>query len=182
MDIIETQRLRLEEWNRKDAEDLFEYARNPNVGPAAGWKPHESIRESKQIIKKVFIPAGVWKITYKENGKAVGTISFSEDKRRPDINCKELGYSINEDYWGMGLMSEAVDAVIEYGFDVMKLEMMSITTGPDNMGSRRIIEKMGFVYEGTLRHSYKIYDNSIRDLRCYSLFKSEWLKVQSEHL
>lgn len=178
MDIIETKRLRLDQWSKKDAEDLYQYAKNPAVGPAAGWKPHSDVKESKLIIKKVFIPADVWKIVLKETGKPIGTISFDIDKRRPNINSKELGYSLDQNYWNKGLMTEAADAVIEYGFNVLKLDIISITTGTDNLQSRRVIEKLGFRYEGTQRHSYRIYDNSIRDLMCYSLFKEEWLELQ----
>ena len=62
MKTLETQRLLLSAWRKKDAADLYEYAKNPNVGPHAGWKPHGDVKESRQIIKTLFIPNGVWAI------------------------------------------------------------------------------------------------------------------------
>lgn len=56
---IETERLYLRMWNKKDAADFYEYAQSPNVGPVAGWKPHTSQAESKQIIVDVFAEDGM---------------------------------------------------------------------------------------------------------------------------
>ena len=85
MKTLETQRLLLSAWRKKDAADLYEYAKNPNVGPHAGWKPHGDVKESRQIIKTLFIPNGVWAIRDRESGRAIGTISLEEDKYRPGI-------------------------------------------------------------------------------------------------
>lgn len=175
MNKLITPRLILDQWKKKDAADFYEYARNPNVGPHAGWKPHESVRESKRIIKNVFLPNRVWAIRDKETGKVIGSIGFEEDKFRPGIKSRELGYSLSEEYWGKGIMTEAAKAVIEYGFVSMKLDMISICTGPENKRSQSVIRKCGFVYEGTLRKAYKIYDGSLRDVLCHSLLREEYL-------
>lgn len=190
MDRLETERLILDRWRKKDARDLFAYASTPNVGPLAGWSPHRSVKESKMRIKKLFIPNGTWKIMLKEGavsgsdasngsnklraGVAIGSIGFEPDPKRPEIKARELGYSLAEEYWGMGLMTEAGLAVIEYGFTKMELEVISIETAPDNARSRRVIEKLGFKYEGTLRDSYMTIDEVVRDTMVYSILKSEW--------
>lgn len=174
MRTIETERLILSDWKKKDAADLFEYAQNPNVGPHAGWKPHENVKESKQIIKTIFIPGGSWAIREKQTGKAIGSISLEPDKYRPGISSKELGYSLSEEHWGKGIMTEAAKAVIDYGFKYLKLEIIAICTGPENQRSQSVIRKCGFTYEGTLRRAYKIYDGTERDVRCYSLMKTEY--------
>lgn len=171
---LETDRLILSPWTRKDAADLYEYASNPNVGPHAGWKPHSDIKESKKIIKTVFQPNGVWAIRDRENGRAIGSISFDTDKYRPGINSRELGYSLSEAYWGKGIMTEAAAAVIRYGFEEMKLDMICICTGPENKRSQSVIRKCGFTYEGTLRRAYRIYDGTLRDVLCHSLMKEEY--------
>lgn len=177
---IETERLYLRMWNKKDAADLFEYAQNPNVGPIAGWKPHGSEAESRLIITDFFMKNMVWAIADKTTGKVIGSIGFSEDKIRPGINSKELGYSLAEEYWGRGLMTEAANSMIEYAFDELRLDVLSITTMEDNIRSRRVIEKCGFKYEGTLRNSYKIYDGNIRTIRCYSMLKEEYENKKRE--
>lgn len=174
MRVLETERLILSSWKRRDAVDLYEYAKNPNVGPHAGWKPHEDVRESRLIIRTIFKPGHVWAIRDKETGKAIGTIGFDEDKHRPGIKSREIGYSLSEMYWGKGLMTEAAKEVIRYGFDELKLDMLCITTGPENERSQSVIQKCGFTYEGTLRKAFKIYDGSLRDVLCYSLMREEY--------
>ena len=171
---LETERLILDKWSVKDAPDLFAYAKNPNVGPAAGWEPHKSVAHSKSIIRNVFKPNGTWKIVWRKTGKPIGTIGLTADRRRQDPGSRELGYSLDEAFWGRGIMGEAVEAVLAYAFAEMGLTMVSVATGKDNEKSRRVIEKAGFRYEGTERRSFRMYDGSFLDERVYSLLKEEW--------
>ena len=178
--ILETERLLLRMWSKKDAEELYSYAKNPNVGPAAGWKPHESVGESKQIIETVFLNNMAWAVVDKKSGRVIGSIGFEADKYRPNINSKEMGYSLAEEYWGKGLMTEAAKTLIKYGFEVLNLDVIMIGTSENNMRSRRVIEKCGFTYEGTLRRAYRIYDNSIKEVRCYSMLREEYRFLADE--
>lgn len=171
---LHTERLYLRGWRKDDADSLFRYAQNPNVGPRAGWKPHESRRESRRIICDIFMPNTVWAIIYKETGEIIGSIGLEKDKFRPGVNSREMGYSLDEKYWGRGMMTEAAKCIIGYAFDEMKIDMICITTWEENARSRRVIEKCGFTYEGFLRHSYRVYDGRIKDLRCYSMLRSEY--------
>ncbi len=171
---LETERLWLRPFTKDDAEALFAYAKNPNVGPHAGWKPHANVQESEAVLKEIFLVNQMWAIIEKSSQRLIGSIGLEPDKRRPGIASKELGYSLAEEFWGKGLMTEAAQAVITYAFEEMNLDMLAICTGPTNERSARVIEKCGFRYEGTTRYCYKIYDGSIRDSRCYSLLKKEW--------
>ena len=172
---IETERLLLRGWQTEDAADLFAYAKNPNVGPHGGWKPHESLEESMGILQTLFLDKyECWAMVLKENNKVIGTIGYEEDIKRPEISCKELGYGLGEAYWGRGLMTEAAKAVISFGFRDMALELISVYRNPLNERSKRVIDKCGFTYEGTLRQANKIYDGSIRDVACYSMTKEEY--------
>lgn len=177
---LETERLILRMWNKKDAPELYEYAKNPNVGPHAGWKPHESVYESKAIIMQLFLTNMCWAIVDKESGKVIGSIGLEEDKFRPGVKSKELGYSLSEDHWKKGFMTEAAKRVIRYAFDELKLDLLMIRTGDANLRSQRVIEKCGFAYEGTLRRTYRIYDGSIREVRCYSMLHEEYDKFVEE--
>lgn len=177
---LETERLYLRMWNKKDAKELYEYAKNPNVGPHAGWKPHDNPAESKMIISTMFLTNMVWAMIDKETGKLIGSIGLEEDKFRPDVNSKELGYSLSEDYWGKGLMTEAAKRLISYAFEVLKLDVLMIRTGEKNLRSQRVIEKCGFTYEGTLRRTYRIYDGTIREVRCYSMLREEYETLRKE--
>lgn len=176
MKTLTTERLCLSRWKVSDTISLYEYASGPNVGPAAGWQPHRSIVDSFLLIIRFLIPQGVYCIRPKGSGKAIGTISLSPDKHRPGLLSMELGYSISEKYWGMGLMTEAVKEMLRHGFEDMGLEMISVTTGPDNVRSQRVIEKSGFTYEGTLRRSFLLWDRTVRDLRCYSMTRDEYFE------
>ena len=185
---LETKRLILDGWRMSDAKDLFEYAQNPNVGPNAGWAAHKSVRESRYRIRTIFKPERTWKIMLKtpekmssikpgtksEYEKAIGSIGLTPDVKRPDISCRELGYSLSEKYWGRGIMTEAARKVIRYGFEDLNLDMISITTDPTNFRSQRVIDKLGFVREGVLRKAFRFYDGTAHDIICYSMTRAEW--------
>lgn len=173
--IIETGRLVLRGFTLEDAEDLYEYAKNPNVGPHGGWRPHESIFESRQIIKELFLQKyHIWAMVDKKSEKVVGSIGYEEDMKRPETGCMELGYAMAEDFWGYGMMTEAAKAVINYGFSVINLPLISIYHNPTNYRSRRVIEKCGFHFEGVMRKANRIYSGEIRDIACYSMTREEW--------
>lgn len=174
LQLLETERLIIRPFTKDDAEGLFSYASNPNVGPHGGWKPHADVKESQEVLEELFLANQGWAIINKSNGKLIGSIMLEPDKRRPEIASKELGYSLAEEFWGKGIMTEAAKAVIRYAFEEMNLDILAICTGPTNERSARVIEKCGFKYEGTERYCYKIYDGSVRDSRCFSLLKTEW--------
>ncbi|MEG1470062.1 MAG: GNAT family protein [Anaerovoracaceae bacterium] len=174
---LETERLLLTPWKAEDAEDLYAYAKNPNVGPHAGWAPHKDVAESREIIVNLFMPAEAWEIRDKGTGKVIGTIALEADKHRPDTKSKEIGYSLAEECWGKGIMTEATGEVLRFSFEELGLDIVGICTSPVNIRSQRVIEKCGFKYEGTIRRTYLTYDGTIRDSRCYSMLKEEWEKL-----
>lgn len=171
---LETERLILREWTPADAEDLYEYARDPDVGPHAGWKPHEDVRESRKIIDELFRSNETWALVEKESGRIVGSIGLEQDKYRPEIRSREMGYSLGKAYWGRGYMTEAAKRLIHYAFEELKLEVLMIRTGDANLRSRRVIDKCGFTYEGTLRRAYRLYDGRLREVRCYSMLREDF--------
>ncbi|MDO4517628.1 MAG: GNAT family protein [Bacillota bacterium] len=171
---LETERLILRMWNKGDAFDLYEYAKDPDVGPHAGWKPHADPEESRLIITELFRSNMTWCITEKGGDKPIGSIGLEPDSIRRDIKSKEMGYSLAKDRWGRGYMTEAAMRLIEYAFEVIKLDVLMIRTSDSNLRSQRVIEKCGFQYEGTFRKAYKIYDGSLREIRCYSMLREEY--------
>ena len=176
---LETERLTLRMWKKTDYRDLYAYSQNPNVGPASGWRPHSSPAESLMILKDTFWTHMCWAMEHKEDGKVIGSIGLDEDGFRPRINSKELGYSMSEDYWGLGLMTEAAKRIIAYAFEDLKLDILSIQTSETNARSRRIIQKCGFTSEGFLRHAYKVYDGEIRNIFCYSMLPEEYQALKA---
>lgn len=174
MKVLETVRMILRPWRIDDLDDFYEYAKNPNVGPNAGWKPHKDKEESLRILQSFIEKEEVWAIEYKENGKVIGSIGAHRDEKRRGVNAKMIGYVLSQDYWGRGLMSEAVREVIRYLFEGEGYDIISCYHYPFNIRSKRVIEKCGFKYEGTLRLASKIFDGSVYDDVCYSIIRDDY--------
>ena len=108
---IVTERLLLRPVVESDDKDIFAYAQEPNVGPNAGWKPHESIEETREIMQQIFIgQENVFAIV--KDKLVIGTIGLVPDPKRDNERSMMLGYAISERFWGQGLMTEAARAVI----------------------------------------------------------------------
>ena len=128
---IKTARLLLRHIHENDAEDIFEYSKEPNVGPNAGWKPHVNIEETLQIIEEVFVgKENVFGIVLKDSEKMIGSIGLIDDPRRNNSHAMMLGYAMSEHYWGKGLMTEAAQAIIERAFQELSIDIISCTCGP----------------------------------------------------
>ena len=147
---LETERLILREWTLDDLDDFYEYAKNPDVGPRAGWLPHENKDKSLEILNKFIAGKKTFAIVYKENNKVIGSLGIerygAEDKLSEFFNYqgREIGYVLSKDYWGRGLMPEAVKAVIDYCFDTLNLDFLLCGYFDFNNQSRRVQEKCGF--------------------------------------
>lgn len=180
--LIETKRLVLRPVCESDDEAIFEYSKNPNVGPNAGWKPHESVAETRELMKAVFVKAdGVFAIVLKESGKLIGSVGIISDPKREYDGARMLGYAIGEEYWGKGYMTEAAGAVIEYGFEELKLDLISAYCFPFNKRSKRVLEKHGFTYEGTLTKCEKRFDGLLLDNECYALTAENFRAGRNEN-
>jgi S-adenosylmethionine-dependent methyltransferase len=171
-----TERLILRNFTIDDAQDVYEYAKNPNVGPNAGWAPHDSIEKSKEIINRFIKDDDVWAIVLKENNKVIGSIGLHNSRDKLE-DTREIGYVLSEDHWGNGYCTEAVKEIIKYAFSLDEINLLRVCHFPFNVKSKRVIEKCGFIYEGTLRHASKIYDGRIYDSCKYSMTKAEYLNL-----
>ncbi|MGN0658146.1 MAG: GNAT family N-acetyltransferase [Emergencia sp.] len=184
MRALETERLTLSMFTPDDAEDVYEYAKNPNVGPPAGWAPHGSVEESRQVIEEIFMPPEAWAVRIKNpdgsRSPVKGVIALEPDRLRPEANSRELGYNLAEDCWGKGYMTEAAKEVIRFGFEELGLDQIGICTSRTNRRSQRIIEKCGFTYEGTLRRTYRIYDGTLRDSMVFSMLREEYEQMKKK--
>lgn len=168
--ILYTERLILRPINLEDANDIFEYASGPNVGLNAGWKPHENIEETIELINLLFLgKEDIFGIVLKESEKLIGTIGLIKDPKRENEKARMLGYAIGEIYWGFGYTTEAAKAVVKYGFEFCGYNLISAYRYPHNSRSGRVLEKCGFTYEGTLKQCEKLYNGEIMDNMCYSL-------------
>lgn len=167
---IETERLLLRPITLDDTEAIYAYSKNENVGPNAGWKPHESIEETRELMEVIFVgQEGVFGIVLKATGKLIGTIGLVEDRKRKYDKVKMLGYAIDEAHWGCGYTTEAAAALIHYGREVLQLRLISVYCYPFNERSKRVIAKLGFHYEGRLVLSEQLYNGVVYDHECYAM-------------
>jgi len=170
---LETERLILRQWRKDDLDDFYEYAKNPNIGPNAGWEPHKDKSISMKILDSFIEKDEVWAIVDKNSSKVIGSFGLHNDGKRNNCKAKMIGYVLDENYWGKGLITEATKKVINYAFEELDLDLISVYHYPFNQQSKRVIEKCGFKYEGTLRLASSIYNGSIYDDVCYSITRQD---------
>lgn len=148
--IIETERLILRPFTQADLGDFYEYASVEGVGEMAGWKHHESIDESQKILNSFINNDKVFAICLNKNNKVIGTVGVEkyglEDALTEfkDYYGRELGYVLSKDYWGKGLMPEAVNAVIDYLFNELDHDFLLCGYYSFNERSKRVQAKCGF--------------------------------------
>ena len=161
---LTTERLTLRPFREDDVEALYAYSKDEAVGLGAGWKPHESLLESSDILHLVFLDQPtVWAIERQSDHRLMGSVGLITDSARQYGSARSLGYALGVDYWGQGYMTEAVRAVVRFGFGYMGLDLISATCYPDNPASRRVLEKCGFAYEGTLHRADLLFNGEVRD-------------------
>ncbi len=172
---LETKRLILREWNFSDSADLYEYAKNESVGPNAGWSPHKSETESKEIIKMFIESQETYAIQLKESNKVIGSIGLH--KRDNSNNQSEIGYVLNPDYWGQGIIPEAVERIKEYGFIDLSLDEIWCAHFDFNHKSKRVNEKCGFKYQFTKKDILKQLNDKAVNTLYYRILKSEYSNI-----
>jgi RimJ/RimL family protein N-acetyltransferase len=147
--ILQTKRLILRPWREEDAEALYTYARDPEVGPPAGWLPHTSIENSREIIRTVLSAPETYAVCLKENGRPIGSVGFHRNDLAEDDDEYELGYWIGKPFWGQGLIPEASREMLRYAFEDLGMSRIWCGHYDGNVKSRRVQEKLGFVYHHT---------------------------------
>ena len=148
---METINIRLRPWRESDAEALFRYASDPEVGPRAGWPPHKTPEESLEIIRTLFNGEGMWAVEWKETAEAIGCVGYlpsSASNLKIDDDQCEVGYWIARPYWGKGICTEAMRMVIDYCFQEKGFSVLWGSYFPDNPASGRVMEKCGFADTG----------------------------------
>lgn len=147
---IETTRLLLRPWRESDAEALFRHASNPNVGNAAGWPPHESVEMSREVIANYFSAPHIFALELKASGEVAGCCGLvpAVDVHVAEIGPREaeIGYWIGEEFWGQGLVPEAVDALAKHYFSADMFDALWINCFAVNRQSQRVAEKCGFIF------------------------------------
>ncbi len=155
--VVQTKRLILRYWKESDLSDFFAYASEPGVGEMAGWPHHKSIDESREILDNFRQTKNVFAIAHRQQDKVIGSLGLhyswasNKDEYRHLIS-KEIGFVLAKGYWGQGLIPEAVQAVINYCFGELGIEILTSGHFSSNYQSKRVIEKCGFKYIETAKY------------------------------
>ena len=150
--MLETERLILRPWQDEDAEELYKYAKDPRVGPMAGWPVHTSVENSLEIIRGVLSELETYAVILKETGKPVGSvgIKFMGQASAPlSEHETELGYWLGAPFWGQELIPEAVRELLRRCFEDFECTAVWCGYYEGNEKSRRVQEKCGFIFHHT---------------------------------
>ena len=153
MATFETPRLLLRPWREEDAEALYKYAKDPAVGPIAGWPPHTSVSNSLEIIRTILAAPETYAVVLKQTDEPVGSIGimFGNTTHSAAIadDEAEIGYWIGVPYWGQGLIPEAVRRLLQHCFEDLDLQAVWCGYYDGNVRSKRVQEKCGFRFDHT---------------------------------
>ena len=170
---METDRIILRPWRESDAEILFKWASDPDVGPRAGWPPHKSVEESLEIIRTVFNDAtNTWAIELKETGEAIGAMGYGPSCEC-DLPAREgeplIGYWVAKPYWNQGICTEALQLMLDHIRQTTDIKSLISGHFIDNPASGRVMEKCGFVPTGETCIDANQYQGENRPIRVLRL-------------
>ena len=172
--ILSFEDISLRPWEEPDAEILYNLAKNPNIGPMAGWSPHKSVEESLNIIKTIFSQKETYAIIYE--GKPVGCIGLLFP---PNCNqdwgkdSAEIGYWVGEEYQNKGFATKASKLLVKRAFKDLNVKTIYGTYTPNNVKSKRVLEKVGLKY-------YKEMENVDNDNNKYKVIAMKLNKEDFE--
>ncbi|WP_068268350.1 GNAT family N-acetyltransferase [Caviibacter abscessus] len=170
---ITTKRLILRPFTLEDLDDFYEYAKVKGVGELAGWVHHKNKDESLEILK-IFINSEEYAIVCKENNKVIGSVGVRDCSIYDNKFGKEIGYVLSKDYWGQGLMPEAINSIVEYYFKQFDIEYISCNAYKRNKQSQRVMEKAGFKYykDTNLKTRYNTVEDAIITIK-FNVYKNK---------
>lgn len=173
---IETERLLLRRFTVDDAEAMYRnWASDPEVTKYLTWPAHDSVDVTREVLE-AWVSSYFqddyyqWAIVLKEYGKEpIGGISVV--KKNDDIDMVHIGYCIGKDWWHKGVMTEALNAVINFFFDKVGVNRIESRHDPNNPNSGMVMKKCGMKYEGTMRSADR-NNQGICDVCCYAILRS----------
>lgn len=183
--VLETPRLLLRPWRLDDAPILYELARDPRIGPAAGWPVHTSVADSREIIANILSADETYAVVLKATGTVVGSAGLLPANRSNltiDVCDQEIGYWIGVAYWGQGLIPEAVQALLRHAFTELDTETVWCGYFDGNTQSQRVQEKCGFRYHHTNPPRYweTIHETKTEHVTCLTRERWQQLRTQPE--
>ena len=176
---IQSPRLLLRFWKQDDLADLYEYASVDGVCQMAGWKPHQSMEKSARVLSMLIREKKTFAVEYE--GKVIGSLGIEQydEKQAAELNDfkgREIGYVLAKDYWGRGLMPEAVRAVIDWMFEHTDIDFLTCGYFVHNRQSKRVQEKCGFHFLKYIEFETILGTTEKTSLNI--LYRSDWQKAK----
>ncbi len=180
--VLSTERLHLRQIQQRDAEALFAIKSNLDVTQQYGQEPHQSIDDTLDWIQRIQALYGpqediVWALTFKGEETLIGAATLWNID--PGFHCAELGYELHPTHSKKGLMTEAVSAILTFGFTELELHRIEANPLAKNTASKNLLHRLGFTYEGKLRQRH-FFRGHFEDQLYYGILKDEWLKSKSD--
>lgn len=150
---LTTPRLTLRKLAMSDLNDFFEHGSDPDVARFTLWEAHRNLEHARTHLAEYVRNythgrTPTWGIVLNEQNKLIGTCGFHHIA--PYEQDAEIGYTLTKAYWGRGLATEAVRAVLDFGFKQAKLQRITARITPDNAASARVLQKLGFRQTGSM--------------------------------
>lgn len=169
--VLTTDRLILRQTTQADAQEIFFLRSDAEVLKYIDREPATAIEQAVAFIDMINAATAnneniSWAITMKGSDTLIGTIALW--RLIKEHHRAEVGYVLNPAYYNKGIMSEALVAVLHYGFHTMRLHSVEANTNPENKASQRVLEKQGFVQEAYFRENY-YHDGRFTDSAIHSL-------------
>lgn len=178
--MLQTKRLILRKWNKTDVDSLYEYAKDPDIGPIAGWPPHKSKEESLDVIQNVLCGVECYAICEKGSDKAIGSIELRlnghTDMTDRDDEC-ELGFWLGKPFWGRGYMPEAARELIRHAFEDLQMKTIWCGYYDGNEKSKHVQGKIGFLYHHTCENVPVPLMNEFRIGHTNIMTKERWINL-----
>ena len=175
---LDTGRIQLRRMQKRDAADMYEYSKNPDVTKYLLWEPHPDKVHTTRYLSYIQsrYRAGDfydWAVIWRQSEKMIGTCGFTRFNH--DANSAEVGYVLNPDYWGMGIAPEAVKTVMRFGFSEIGLHRIEAKYMAENTRSLGVMEKLGMKPEGIARDSMYVKGKYVSVGTC-AILRDEFIR------
>ena len=196
--MIETKRLLIRPVQMEDASDIFEYAKDEDTGPMAGWPPHKTIEDTKEVLDMWLEPESeekVFAIVYKPDNKVVGTmgVTYLNNKQKDNKNVFvnhllddgkqlfEVGNTISKAYWGKGISTECLTNMIDYIFETTEADIIITCHYAENLGSKKVQEKCRMKEYGSYERDKNWYNTDCNTMVVRGKTREEWLLEKNNY-
>lgn len=175
MSALPTERLILRKVSMDDRDAVFAWARDPEVSRYGSWDMHRTPQDTEAFIEwclKQYDAEGLgpWVIELRKSNAVIGTCGFGSMNRHD--RCGSIGYFLARPQWGKGYATEAVRAVLRFGFGPLALHRIEARCLPENVASERVMQKVGMRFEGLLRQAM-FKNEAFFDIKLYARLAEE---------